>query len=62
METIEKLRQIFAMALSSRGKFDLQIGKKIKTFYCFEECHKCKKCKMTKILRYLLESNKEQLS
>lgn len=62
METVEKLRQIFAMALSSRGKFDLQIGKKIKTFYCFEECHKCKKCKMTKILRYLLESNKEQLS
>ena len=29
METVKKLRQIFAMVLSSRGKFDLQIAKKI---------------------------------
>ena len=60
METVEKLRQIFAVALSSRGKFDLQIVKMFKTFYCLEECHKCKKWEMDKILRYLLEPNKEQ--
>lgn len=62
METVKKLRQIFAMVLLHEVNLTCKLQKKFKTFYCFEECHKCKKCKMSKILRYLLESNKEQLS